>query len=133
MPTADPTAAENFIIDGRRLQGQSEHLANFQIGYDNPDAGAKFRILVNYASDRIRRAENRTANIPAILEEVPMTVDLTYSRDFEIHGKAYEFSAKAQNIFGEDYKAFQEGADQTIIVDGYDRGTAFSVSIKRIF
>lgn len=133
VPTADPTAAENFIIDGRRLQGQSEHLANFQIGYDDPDAGAKFRILVNYASDRIRRAENRTANIPAILEEVPMTVDLTYSRDFEIHGKAYEFSAKAQNIFGEDYKAFQEGADQTIIVDGYDRGTAFSVSIKRIF
>ncbi|MEL6667181.1 MAG: TonB-dependent receptor, partial [Pseudomonadota bacterium] len=133
VPEADPTAAENFIIDGRRLQGQSDHLFNLQLGYDNDIARSKFRILVNYASERIRRAENRTANIPAILEKIPTTVDLTYSRDFDFGSGEYELSIKAQNILGEDYEAFQEGTNQEVIVDGYDRGTAISVGIKRRF
>ena len=109
------------------------HLFNLQLGFDNDLTRSKFRVLINYASERIRRAENRTANIPAIIEQVPTTVDLTYSKDFDFGNGEYELSLKAQNIFGEDYEAFQEGNGQEVIVDGYDRGTAFSIGLNTRF
>ena len=132
-PVANPTAAQNFIIDGRRLQGQSDHIANLQIGFDDNEVNSQFRILLNYASERIRKAENRTANIPAVMEEIPLTVDLTYSRDFDVYGGLYEFSVKAQNIFAEPYEAYQEGTSQKVLVDAYDQGTTISIGLKRSF
>lgn len=130
---ADPTSGEAFIIDGRKLQGQSDHITNIQIGFDDDTAQSQFRLLLNYSSERIRRAENRTANEPAIIEQLPLTVDMTYKRDFEFKGGAYEFSFKLQNIFGENYEAFQEGTSEEVIVDSYEQGQAFSVGLKRTF
>ncbi|MEO0983605.1 MAG: TonB-dependent receptor [Pseudomonadota bacterium] len=131
--TPNVTAAENFIIDGRQLQGQSRHLVNFQVGWDDFDAGARFRVLVNYSSSRIRTTENLLENDPAIVEDIPLSVDVTYSKEFNFLGGDYEFSFRAANLFGDDYSAFQSGTENTIFVDTYDRGQSFTLGLKRSF
>ena len=41
--------------NGRKLQGQSEYLANLQIGFDHFPTSQKFTLLANYFDDRIFR------------------------------------------------------------------------------
>jgi len=117
----------------RRLQGQSKHLANLQIGFADFDAGSDFNILVNYQSERIRSVESFTSDSPAIVERPPVSVDLVYKRDFTVYGGDYQIGLKAQNILGDEYEAFQESGGERVDVDVYDVGTTFSVSLKRTF
>lgn len=126
-------AGESFIIDGRRLQGQSDHVVNLQFGFDNENAGSSFRILFNYASDRIRTTETLVANQPAIIEQPPLSLDLTYSKDFDFRDGFYTFSLSARNLTGANYFATQSGTENTIVVDSFDRGQQLSIALKRTF
>ena len=126
-------AGESFIIDGRRLQGQSDHVVNVQFGFDNFDAGSSFRILFNYASDRIRTTESLVANQPAIIEQPPLSLDMTYSKDFSFRNGNYTLALAAKNLTGDNYDARQSGTENSIIVDRYDRGQEVSLSLKRTF
>ena len=126
-------AGESFIIDGRRLQGQSDHVVNVQFGYDNEAAGSSFRVLFNYASDRIRTTESLVANQPAIIEQPPLSLDLTYSKDFNFKGGLYTLGLSAKNLTGANYSATQSGTENTIVVDRFDRGQSLSVSLKKSF
>ncbi len=122
-----------LIEDGRQLQGQSEHLFNFQIGYTDNVADSDLNILFNYSSERIRSAEALNRNIPAVLEQPPMTVDLVYNKRFVLGGHDYEFSFNIENIFGDDYEAYQERGGDRIDVDTYDIGQSISFSLKKEF
>lgn len=126
-------AGESFIIDGRRLQGQSDHVFNLQFGYDNLEAGSTFRVLFNFASDRIRTTESLVANQPAIIEQPPLSLDLTYSKEFGFKGGNYTFGLTAKNLTGANYFATQSGTEETIIVDSFDRGQVITASLKRAF
>lgn len=127
-------SAAGFIEDGRQLQGQSEHLVNFQIGYEDFEARSEANILVNFASERIRTGEAlNNPDAPAVLEEPPISVDFVYNRDFTVFGGDYAFGFKVQNLFGDEYRAFQQAGADTLDVDTYDIGTTASVSLSRRF
>ena len=133
-PVFGTTPAAGRIEDGRRLQGQSEHLFNLQLIYSDLDNDLDANLLFNYSSERIRTAETVARNIPAILEEPPTTLDFVLNKGFESNsGGEYEFSLKIQNIFGDEYEAYQERGSDRVEVDTYDLGTVFSVGLKRIF
>jgi len=122
----------SFVIrDGRALQGQSDHLANFQIGYEDDEAASAATLLVNYASKRIRASAAQT--LPEIIESPPITLDFTYSRSFDMWGGEYEFGFKAENLMGDNYKAVQSLNRSVVNVDKYDLGRSFSVSVKAKF
>lgn len=122
----------SFVIrDGRALQGQSDHLANFQIGYEDDVANSAGTLLVNYASKRIRASAAQT--LPEIIEYPPITLDFTYSRSFELWETDYEFGFKAENLLGDNSKAIQSLNNSVVNVDKYDIGRSFSVSIKAKF
>ncbi|MEQ9315919.1 MAG: TonB-dependent receptor [Henriciella sp.] len=122
-----------LIEDGRRLQGQSEHLFNLQFLYEDPDAQTEVNLLFNYASERIRSAEALSVNIPAIIEEPPITVDFVWNQGFDLRGGDYEFSFKVQNLLGDDYEAYQERGGDRVDVDVYNIGTSVSLGLKRRF
>ena len=122
-----------LIEDGRRLQGQSEHLFNLQLVYEDPEARTEVNLLLNYASERIRSGEALALNIPAIIEEPPVTVDFVWNQGFDLYGGDYEFSFKVKNLFGESYEAYQERGGDRVDVDVYDIGTAVSLGLKRRF
>lgn len=130
-------AVETRVADfdpNRRLQGQSEHLFNFQIGYNDYEANSDLNLLLNFQSERIRSVESFTDDSPAIIERPPITLDLVYKRTFDLsNGGSYQFGFKLNNLLGEEYKAFQESGGAEVLVDTYELGRSFSVSVKRTF
>jgi len=126
-------SASGLYSDGRKLQGQSDHLANLQLGIDDYENGWEATLLLNYSSERIRAVEDLSNGLPSILEQLPLSLDFVYNRDFNIRGGEYTFGFKVQNILNEGYEASQTLGDSQIIVDDYDIGTTFAASLKRRF
>lgn len=129
--------ASNFFVDGRSLQGQSDHLANFQIGYEDYEVESKLFILVNWTSERIRQVGLITggANVPNTVERLPLILDLVYSRNLSLFGNdGWSISGKIGNILNDRYEATADGADETsVAIDVYDIGTTFSLGLKKRF
>ena len=132
-PVRGTANAAGRIEDGRRLQGQSEQLFNLQLGLTDYNANADYNLLVNFVSERIRSGEILARNLPAILERPPLSVDFVYNKEFVAWGGGYEVSLNIENIFGDDYEAFQEVGSDRVDVDVYDLGTVISVGLKRSF
>lgn len=132
-PRATVLPGAGLIEDGRRLQGQSEHLFNFQFGYTDEAARSELNLLVNYASERIRSGEALALGIPAINEKPPVSVDLVYNKGFSLGEGMYEFSLNLSNLFADGYESWQERGGDRIDVDVYDNGTSVSLGLKRRF
>lgn len=126
-------SAAGLYTDGRKLQGQSDHLANVQIGVEDNDQGWEATLLLNYSSERIRAVEDLSNGLPSITEQLPLSLDFVYNHGFEMRGGEYEFGFKIQNILGEGYEAKQSLGGSEIIVDDYKIGTTFAASLKRRF
>ena len=126
-------SAAGLYTDGRKLQGQSDHLANLQLGIDDYENGWEATLLLNYSSERIRAVEDLSNGLPSILEQLPLSLDFVYNHDLEIRGGEYTLGFKIQNILGEGYEATQTLNGSTIVVDDFDIGTTFAASLKRRF
>lgn len=124
-------SAENFDqitnLVGR-LQGQSNYLANVQIGFDNLDIGEKFNIIVNYQGDRIYRLG--TSNRPDLIEEIPLQLNLLYSRDINLWGdNPITVTFKAQNLLNEKALRMQG----TEIAESFEIGRTFQLGFNYTF
>ncbi|MEM0930093.1 MAG: TonB-dependent receptor [Pseudomonadota bacterium] len=106
--TPDVRNASGLIVDGRSLVGQSDHLFNFQIGFQDPENGLTVTALLNYASDRVLFAEGTDALAIAVEEDVPISLDLVARKDFSIYGGEFNFTVAGRNLLGEDFRAFRE-------------------------
>ncbi|MEM9495238.1 MAG: TonB-dependent receptor [Pseudomonadota bacterium] len=127
--------AANFFVDGRSLQGQSDHIVNFQIGYEDYELDSRLTLLFNWNSERIRQVGLiQGANVPNVVERLPMTVDFAYGRRINLGGEDFDMQAKIGNILNDNYEATADGAiDTSIPIDVYDLGTTVSLSLKKEF
>lgn len=121
----DSLRLEGENAQGRQLQGQSEWLANLQLGYDHYDTEQKVTLLFNYFDDRIFRVA-RGANAQPEIFKGRMLVDLNYEKLF---GENFTFSASIKNLFNE--KIEYEQNDR--IIESFDEGTSFSLKIEYEF
>ncbi len=127
-------SAAGLYVDGRKLQGQSAHLANLQIGVEDYEKGYEATLLLNYSSERIRSVGGSAGRvIPDVIEQLPISLDFVVNYDFQLRGGDYELGLKVQNILGQGYEATQSFGGDTVIVDDYDLGTTFAASLKRKF
>ncbi|MEH6518781.1 MAG: TonB-dependent receptor [Halioglobus sp.] len=121
----DSLRLEGESANGRVLQGQSEWLANFQLGFDHYPTEQKFTLLVNYFDDRIFRISRGEATGPE--EEVGrVIVDLTYEKLF---GESLTFEASVKNLFNEDVEFAQNGGT----IESFQTGTLIGVGLKYEF
>ena len=125
--------AAGLYSDGRALQGQSDHLANLQLGIEDSDKGWEATVLLNYSSERIRAVEDLSNGLPAIIEQLPISLDFVFNYDLNILDSNYELGFKIKNILDDGYEASQSLNGSTVIVDDYDIGRTASVSLKRRF
>ena len=143
-PTVDPTggvtpisiSAAGLYTDGRRLQGQSKHLANLSMGVEDFEQGWDAFVLLNYTSDRIRAVEDLSNGLPSIVEELPLSLD--FVTNFQVGrtpflGEGVEIGLKVTNILADDYRATQSVGDSEVVIDSYDIGTTFSATLKKTF
>jgi outer membrane receptor protein involved in Fe transport len=126
-----PQPASNFIIDGSRLQGQSEHVFNFQIGWEDPSAGSQGTLITTYVSER-SSARGRPGE-PDFVQEPGIIMDFVYRQDLEAFGLPVTLSVKAQNLLDEEYFEHQEYGGGEVIINRYDLGRGFSVGASTKF
>ncbi len=140
-PTVNPSAGVSPLVlsaaglysDGRALQGQSDHLANLQLGIEDSDKGWEATVLLNYSSERIRAVEDLSNGLPAIIEQLPISLDFVVNYDLRVLGGDYELGFKIKNILDDGYEASQSLNGSKVIVDDYDIGRTASISLKRRF
>ena len=131
-PQGSTVDATSLFANGRdtRLQGQSEEIANLQIGWDDLQNGSQATLIVNYVSDRVRARGIDV--LPDIYEEPPLLVDFVYSKAINLDSleNDLKISLELRNILDEEYYASM--AD-TVIYDQYNLGTSVSLGFKYSF
>lgn len=126
--------AAGFVVDGRSLQGQSNHLFNMQIGLENPVKNMRATVLANFSSSRIRQTENVITSQPDVFERPPFSLDFVFSRTFNSPAGPFDIGVKVRNILGDRYEATQSFADGTVSqFDVYDLGRELSANITKRF
>ncbi|MGF1463376.1 MAG: TonB-dependent receptor domain-containing protein [Maricaulaceae bacterium] len=120
--------ADGFLVDGRSLQGQSDHILNLRTGLRSDKQ--EFNFVVNWASDRISIVENLNLGIPAVFEDPPFQLDAIYNRTFDVRGFEFDLGLRARNILGEDFITQVSAGGTTIDIDSFQRGRVFSASFK---
>jgi len=122
--------ASDYIIDGSRLQGQSEHLANLQFGWEDDVARSQATFLVTYVSER-SSARGRPGE-PDLIQEPGVILDFVYRKDFEYAGRDMGLAIELRNLLDEEYLEYQELGNR-ITVNGYDLGQSGSISLTTRF
>ena len=123
--TINPALAGTLTSLNRPLEGQSEWLANAQVGWEMD--GERLAVLVNYASERI--SDVGSLGRPDVIEIPPTTLDFVAAKSFEIGGSELEFGFKATNLLGEDFQRTQGGQ----VYESYPLGRTFSLGVKTRF
>lgn len=116
--------AQNLIAqttNNRPLQGHSEHIVNFQLGYDNPKWKTQATLLYNVSSKRIMAAGVQTA--PDKYEQPYHQLDFVFSQNLY---KGLSMQASAQNILDDDVLILQ--GDE--ISRQFRRGRFFNLSVR---
>lgn len=106
--------------NNRPLQGQSPYVANFQLGYENPDNGITATLLYNSFGERI--VQVGTQGLPDIYEQPFQQLDFVYRH--RVGDWLYKFSFK--NILNDDVQ-FQQGDE---ITREFKKGRALSLGIQ---
>lgn len=111
----------------RRLQGQSNILANFELGFEDFEARDRFSILFNFTGDRIEDVGIQGA--PDVVEDQNVRLDLIYAKEFDLIGGTWEFSVEARNLTNDDQLLTQGGRT----VENFDLGRSFSLGLQTQF
>ncbi len=122
---ADSLRLEGASANGRQLQGQSEWLANIQLGFDHYPTEQKFTFLVNWFDDRIYRIARGEATGPEI-EAGRILIDFTYEKMFNDN---FTIEAAIKNLLNEEVEYTQNGRT----IESYQSGTSVSVTLNYEF
>ena len=129
-PFADQPAT-NFFRDGVALTGQSDHMANLQLGIENTDKLQQATLLVNYSSERV--TSRGTADLPDIIENPGLTVDFVVRQEISLAKQPFELKFEARNIFGRDNFEYQDNGTTRIDINSYKVGQSFALSVSTEF
>lgn len=127
IPPGGATDAMVVFTDGDRLVGQSDHIANVQLSFEDTEKLSQFSVLLNYASERVT---SRGFQRPDVIEDPGLTVDFVARQELGIFGTPIDIEFEVRNIFGRDNFEFQENGTNRIEINTYEKGTRFSLGAK---
>jgi len=122
--------ASFYVIDGSRLQGQSEHVANLQLGWEDDTARSQATLIANFVSERTS-ARGRPGE-PDLIQEPGVQLDFVFRKDFDYAGREYGVAVELRNLLGEEFLEYQELGNR-VVINGYELGTSGSVSLTARF
>ena len=112
------------------LVGQSDHIGNVQIGFEDLDKTQQAFFLFNYASKRVT---TRGFATPDVLEDPGLVVDFVVRSDLDAFGLPLELSLEVRNMFGRDNFEYIENETGRIEVNTFEVGTRFQLGISAEF
>jgi outer membrane receptor protein involved in Fe transport len=125
--------ASDYFRDGAPMTGQSDHIANLQLGIESTDRLSQFTFLLTYASERAVSRGIATLNQPDIVEKPGFVLDFVAREGFDFYGRELELKFQARNILGRKHEEFQQSGDNRIEINTYDVGRLFSLSAAMKF
>ena len=128
---ATPIAARLFVPDGSQLQGQSEHIANLQIGVESADESLQGTLIANYVSERVM-ARGRPGQ-PDYMEKPGVSLDLVLRRSFNLWDYRTTLAFAARNLLDTDHEEYQERGGRQVDVYSYERGISYDASVTIAF
>jgi TonB-dependent receptor len=131
--------ANNLFTDGDPLVGQSDHLANVQIGLEDKASLSQLTFLFNYASERVTNRgpvppSGTGIPEPNIVEKPGFRFDIVARQGFELAGANMELKLEARNLTGvrnQEFQIFPNGVRRDI--NTYDLGRIFSIGLSATF
>ncbi|ODU21446.1 MAG: TonB-dependent receptor [Sphingomonas sp. SCN 67-18] len=133
-PFGATLAASSLFNNGDPLTGQSDHIANVQIGLEDEDRLSQQTFMLTYASKRVTSRGPRQGDVqqPDIVEDPGLRLDFVAREGVSLFGGEAEIKFEVRNITGRGYREFQQGANRRIHTNLYNVGTSFSLgaSIK---
>lgn len=130
---ASSSFASDFFRNGAPLTGQSDHIANFQLGVESVDRLSQFTFLLTYASERVVSRGIATLYQPDVVEKPGFSLDFVARQGFEFYGRDLELKFQARNLTGRKHEEFQQSGDNRIDVNTYNVGRSFSLSASMKF
>ena len=122
------TLANQLFRDGSPLTGQSDHLANLQLGLEDKEHLSQQTLLLSYASVRTtRRGPSGQADIR---EKPGIHLDFVAREGVEFYGVPAEIKFEVRNITGTKYQEYQQNGDNKIFYNLYDVGTTASLGMS---
>lgn len=128
------TNASDYFSDGAKLTGQSDHLVNLELGFENRDKLSQQTLLVTYASDRVvSRGVFGTPPQPDIYERPGIRLDFVAREGFKLFNQELELKFEARNLTGRRHIEYQRSGGTRLDVNSYDVGRSFAVSASLKF
>jgi hypothetical protein len=124
------TRAADFFRDGAPLTGQSDHVANFEVGLENPDRLSQQTLLINYASKRVTSRGLANSGQPDVFEHPGVRIDFVAREGFELFGHEVEVKFEARNLTGRKYQETQVSGDNRIDINSYRLGRSVALSAQ---
>ena len=131
---AASTIATDYFRNGVPLTGQSDHVANLQIGLENQDHLSQQTFLMSYASKRVvSRGLIGSPPQPDIYEKPGVQFDFVDREGINLFGRALEVKVELRNILGTRHEEYQQSGDNRLDVNTYKVGTTFALSLSTTF
>ncbi|ESQ91198.1 TonB-denpendent receptor [Asticcacaulis sp. AC460] len=127
------TRATDFFRDGSPMTGQSEHIANIELGIESQDHLSQQTLMINYASKRATSRGLANSGQPDIFEYPGLRVDFVARQGVTVHGRELEVKFEARNLTGQKYEEYQKSGDNRVDINSYKLGTVFSLSLQSKF
>lgn len=129
--------ASNFFALGRArpLTGQSDHIANIQIGLEQDGGISQQTLMLAYASNRITNGGpiQGQAVQPDIVEKPGLQIDFVAREKLELAGQSFQLKLTARNLTGQGYREFQQAGGHVVDINRYRVGTSLSLGIELMF
>lgn len=126
------TEASAYFRDGSPLTGQSDHIANLQIGMEDTDKLSQQTLILSYASKRVTSRGISGAQ-PDVFEHPGFNLDFVWRQGLDIIGRQVDVKFEARNILYNKYKEYQELGDHRVYYNRYNIGTTFNLSVSTTF
>jgi outer membrane receptor protein involved in Fe transport len=117
--------ASQFFMDGSPLTGQSDHLANVQLGLEDGSRLSQQTLLLGFASKRV--TQRGPSGQPDVYEYPGVQLDFVAREGLKIRGREVELKFEARNLLDTGYREFQEAGDNRIYFNRYRVGRTFSL------
>ncbi len=131
---AASSIATDYFRDGDPLTGQSDHIANLQLGLEDTESLSQQTILLTYASDRVvSRGLNGSPRQPDVIERPGFRLDFVAREALDFMGRPVELKFEARNLTARKHEEFQAAGANRIEVNSYALGRVFSLGISTTF
>ena len=131
---ASSSIATDYFSDGDPLTGQSDHIANLQLGLEDTEKLSQQTLLLTYSSPRVvSRGLNGSPRQPDVIEKPGFRLDFVAREEAVFLGRPIEIKFEARNLTRQRHVETQELGTNRIDVNTYDVGRTFSLAVSTTF